>query len=207
MSLKITLFSDFICPFCYIGFATIQKLKAEFDLDIEWRGFQIHAEWPATGIPAEKVYGVGDSQTRKAAWERISTMAHEAGIAMRPPTVLTNSRRALAVCEYAIETGRGEAFEERVYRAYFYDGANIGEIETLQKLGADAGLDPEQVAAAIDEPKYEMKLKNNSLIAHSHGVSGVPTFFIGNYPMVGAQPEDTMRKILTRATAMIGAAK
>ena len=57
MALKVTLFSDFICPFCYIGFQTIRKMKREFDLDVDWRGFQIHPDWPATGIPAEKVYG------------------------------------------------------------------------------------------------------------------------------------------------------
>ena len=126
---------------------------------------------------------------------------------MRPPRVLTNSHRALAACEYAIEAGRGEEFEDRVYRAYFHDGDNIGEVETLTKLGAEAGLDPAEVEESIRSPKYELKLKNNSLIAHRRGVSGVPTFFLGDYPLVGAQPEETMRKILTRATERIGAAK
>ena len=52
MALKLTMFSDFICPFCYIGFEVVRKLKPEFDLEIEWRGFQIHPEWPAEGMPA-----------------------------------------------------------------------------------------------------------------------------------------------------------
>jgi predicted DsbA family dithiol-disulfide isomerase len=206
MALKVTLFSDFICPFCYIGFQTIQKLKPEFELDIEWRGFQIHPDWPATGIPAEKVYGANGSDARKAAWERISSMATEAGITMRPPSVLTNSHNALAACEFAIESGKGEAFERRVYRAYFEEGSNIGDIEVLKKLATEVGLDAEQVAFAIASPEAQLKLKHNALVAHQHGVSGVPTFFIGNYPLVGAQSEATMRKILTRATEMMSAA-
>ena len=207
MALKITLFSDFICPFCYIGFETLRKMKREFELEVDWRGFQIHPDWPATGIPAEKVYGAQGSDARKAAWQRISSMAAEAGITMRPPSVLTNSHHALAACEYAVASGKGEEFEERVFRAYFHDGSNIGDVEVLKKLGTDVGLDAAQILAAIESPEVQLKLKNNSLVAHQHGVSGVPTFFIGNYPLVGAESEDAMRKILTRATEIMSAAK
>ncbi len=207
MALKITLFSDFICPFCYIGFHTLQKMQREFDLEVAWRGFQIHPDWPATGISADKVYGAQGSDSRKAAWERISSMATEIGLDMRPPSVLTNSYNALAACEYAIASGRGEQFEERVYRAYFHDGSNIGDVEVLKNLASDIGLDAEQVAEATTAPAIQLKLKNNALVAHQHGVSGVPTFFIGNYPLVGAQSVDTMRKILSRATEMMASAK
>ena len=123
MALKVTLFSDFICPFCYIGFQTLTNLKHEFELDIEWRGFQIHPDWPATGIPAEKIYGAEKSEARKAAWENISSMADSCGLTMRPPSMLTNSYNALAACEYSITLGKGEQFEKRVYRAYFEEGA------------------------------------------------------------------------------------
>ena len=207
MALKVTLFSDFICPFCYIGFRTLQKMKREFELDVAWRGFQIHPDWPATGIPAEKIYGAQGSESRKGAWERISAMADDIGLEMRPPSVLTNSYNALAACEAAIAADKGDAFEERVYRAYFVDASNIGDVEVLKTLASDVGLDPAQVVAAVESPQVRMKLKNNSLIAHQHGVSGVPTFFIGNYPLVGAQSEDSMRKILTRATEMMSSAK
>lgn len=207
MALKVTLFSDFICPFCYIGFHTLRKMKQEFELDVDWRGFQIHPDWPATGIPVEKVYGADGSDSRKAAWERISSMATEAGITMRPPSVLTNSHNALAATEYAIEAGKGEEFEERVYRAYFEEGSNIGDTEVLKKLAIDVGIDPAHIAEAIASPQVQSKLKTNALTAHQHGISGVPTFFIGNYPLVGAQSEATMRKILTRATEMMTASK
>ncbi len=119
---------------------------------------------------------------------------------MKAPTVLTNSRAALAATEFARESGRDEALEERIYRAYFNDGVNIGDAATVAKLAAEVGLDEGEVADAIKSPKYEMKLKNNSLAAHQRGVSGVPTFFIGEYPLVGAQSLDAMRSILKRAT-------
>ena len=77
----------------------------------------------------------------------------------------------------------------------------------LKTLATEVGLDATQVADTIASPQMQLKLKNNALVAHQHGVSGVPTFFIGNYPLVGAQSADTMRKILTRATEMLSAAK
>jgi predicted DsbA family dithiol-disulfide isomerase len=200
MALKIVMFSDYICPFCYVGFETMRRLKPEFDFDLEWRGFQIHPEWPAEGIPIDKALEAMNPVSRVALWKRISAMAEAVGFSMKPPTVLTNSRAALAATEFARESGRDEALEERIYRAYFNEGVNIGDAETVARLAAEAGLDSGEVADAIKSPNYEMRLKNNSLAAHQRGVSGVPTFFIGEFPLVGAQSLNAMRTILKRAT-------
>jgi predicted DsbA family dithiol-disulfide isomerase len=200
MAIKIVMFSDYICPFCYVGFETMRRLKPEFDFQLEWRGFQIHPDWPAEGIPADKLREAGDAAARKATWERITAMADAVGFSMKPPAVLTNSRAALAATEFARESGRDQALEERIYRAYFNDGENIGDAGVVARLAGEAGLDAGEVANAIKSPKYEMRLKNNSLAAHQRGVSGVPTFFIGEYPLVGAQSLDAMRAILKRAT-------
>jgi predicted DsbA family dithiol-disulfide isomerase len=204
MALKIEMFSDYVCPFCYVGFETMRKLKLEFDFQLEWRGFQIHPDWPAEGIPTERVRDMGDRASRAALWERISAMANAVGISMKPPPMLTNSRHALAATEFARESGRDETLEERIYRAYFNDGENIGDAGVVARLAAEAGLDSGEVADAIKSPKYEMRLKNNSLVAHQRGVSGVPTFFIGEFQLVGAQSLDAMRAILKRATERFG---
>jgi predicted DsbA family dithiol-disulfide isomerase len=200
MALKIVMFSDYICPFCYVGFETIRKLKPEFDIQLEWRGFQIHPDWPSEGIPAERLRAGSDPAQRRALWERISAMATAVGFTMKAPAVLTNSRAALAATEFARESGRDEALEERIYRAYFNEGVNIGDAAQVARLAADAGLDPAEVAEAIESPRYELRLKNNALAAHQRDVSGVPTFFIGDYPLVGAQSLDTMRSLLQRAS-------
>jgi predicted DsbA family dithiol-disulfide isomerase len=205
MALKIVMFSDFVCPFCYIGFEVMRKLKKEFDLEIEWRGFQIHPEWPAEGIPIEKVRGLGDMEARQQAWKRISAMAETEGLPISPPSAFTNSRAALAACEYAREQGKDEDFETRIFRAYFVEGANIGDPELIVRLSAESGLDPAAVADAIKSPQYEMKLKNNALAANQRQVSGVPTFFIGEFSLVGAQSTDVCRQILRRVSERIGA--
>ena len=200
MPLKVVMFSDYICPFCYVGFETIRKLRAEFEIQLEWRGFQIHPDWPADGISADKLRGNGDAAARDATWKRITAMADAVGFQIKAPSVLTNSRAALAATEFARDSGRDEALEERIYNAYFNEGVNIGKAETVVRLASEAGLDAGEIADAIKAPKYEMRLKNNALAANNRGVSGVPTFFIGEYPLVGAQSLDAMRAILRRAT-------
>ena len=109
MAMKIVMFSDYICPFCYVGFETMRKLKSEFDFQLEWRGFQIHPDWPAEGIDSDKAGLPGDPASRQALWQRISAMADAVGFSMKPPALLTNSRAALAATEFARESGRDEA--------------------------------------------------------------------------------------------------
>jgi len=199
MSTRVVVFSDFVCPFCYIGLHTLRRLQPEFELEVQWRGFQIHPEWPAEGVPAEQYYRTMSEDRRQAAWRMIEAMAEEAGIEMGPPSVLANSYLALAAQEFAIEQGRGDAFEERVFRAYFHDRANIGNRGVLLELGEEVGLDPAQLGQALTEDRYAMRLKNTTKVAHQRGISGVPTFIIGDYPLVGAQSADVMRQVLQRA--------
>jgi predicted DsbA family dithiol-disulfide isomerase len=207
MPLKITMYSDFICPFCYIGFEVFRKLKPEFDLELDWRGFQIHPEWPAEGMPAAQWRTGMDADTRRVVWERIQGMAAAASFEMKAPETLTNSRLALEAAEFAKEAGAGEAFEERVYRAYFYEGRNIGSQAVLGELAEDVGLARADLDLAIESNRYSLRLKNNALVAHRNGVSGVPTFFIGDYPLVGAQTEEVMRQILQRVSQRPAAAE
>jgi predicted DsbA family dithiol-disulfide isomerase len=209
MPLRLVMFSDFICPFCYIGFQTALRLKSELDLDIEWKGFQIHPEWPAEGIPAAEYRAGMDPETRRMLWERLAAMGSAVGLEMKPPPLMTNSRLALEAAEFAHESNRGraEAFEERIYRAYFTEGRNIGDANVLGELAADAGLDREELGVALESNRYSLRLKNNALVAHQRGVDGVPTFFVGDYPLVGAQNEETMRQILQRYSQRMGAAR
>jgi len=207
MAINITLFSDFICPFCYVGFATLRKLKPEFDLAIRHRGYQIHPEWPAEGMPAEQWKSGMSPEARVALWERIGAMGAAVGLEMKSPRILANSMPALQAGEFAAEAGVAEAFEERVFHAYFTEGLNIGKRDLVLDLGSEVGLDREELSEALSSGKYAMRVKNNAMSAHQKGITGVPTFLIGDWPLVGAQSEDAMRRVLQRASEVLGAAK
>jgi predicted DsbA family dithiol-disulfide isomerase len=207
MAINITMFSDFICPFCYVGFATLRKLKPEFDFTVRHRGFQIHPEWPAEGMPAEQWKSGMSPAAREALWERIRAMGAAVGVEMKAPHTFANSMLALQASEFAEEAGVAEAFEERVFRAYFNEGLNIGKRDVLLDLGAQVGLDRAALNEALESGKYAMRIKNNAMSANQKGINGVPTLLIGDWPLVGAQSEDAMRRVLQRASELLGAAK
>jgi len=199
MPLKISMFSDFICPFCYIGFEVLRKLKPEFELEVQWRGFQIHPEWPAEGMAPERFYQSMGAERRRLVWNNIQALAEEIELPIKPPAILVNSRLALEAAEFAAETDLGEVFEERVFRSYFQDDANIGDPGVISALAAEVGLDREAMENALRSGRYNLKLKNTAMAAHNRDVGGVPTFFIGGLPLVGAQSVDVMRKLIARA--------
>jgi predicted DsbA family dithiol-disulfide isomerase len=207
MALSLEMFSDFICPFCYIGFETVRRLKPEFGLTIEWKGFQIHPEWPTAGMAATEYRRGMDSETRRMMWARIAALGETVGLEMQSPEYLANSRLALQAAEFARERGKAEIFEERVFQAYFKENLNIGIQGVIAELATEVGLDRDELTLALEANHYESRLRDNALAARERGVDGVPTFFVGDYPLVGAQSEQVMRQILQRYKQKIAAAK
>jgi predicted DsbA family dithiol-disulfide isomerase len=207
MALSLEMFSDFICPFCYIGFETVRKLMPEFGFELEWKGFQIHPEWPSTGIATADYRRGVDPETRRMMWARVASLGETVGLEMKSPELLANSRLALEAVEFAKECGLAEVFEERVFRAYFNDSLNIGSQGVLGELAVEVGLDRDELNLALESSRYQRRLHDNALAAHNRGVDGVPTFFVGDYPLVGAQSEQVMRQILRRYIQKMAAAK
>jgi predicted DsbA family dithiol-disulfide isomerase len=201
------MFSDFICPFCYIGFETVRRLQSEFGFELELRGFQIHPEWPAEGLPLERHPRMMDPEARRLIWTHIQELAEAAGVTMKAPQVLANSRLALQAAEFARDNGKGDSFHERVYQAYFGEGLNIGLQGVLGDLAIEAGLDRFELDRALASQRYAAQLERDAVLAHHRGVSGVPAFFLGEYSFVGAQSEEMMREVMRRHVTRTAAAK
>ncbi len=207
MAFKLEMFSDFVCPFCYIGLATVRKLQPEFGFELEVRAFQIHPEWPAEGLSLAQHPRMMDPNARRLIWTHILELADAAGVTMKAPQVLANSRLALQAAEFARENGKGDTFDERVYRAYFNEGLNIGLQGVLGELAADVGLNRSELDRALESQRYAPQIERDSQLARRRGVSGVPAFFLGEYSLVGAQSEDMMREVIRRYVARTDAAK
>jgi len=156
-------------------------------------------------MPAEQWRPEIDPKTRQAMWERIGAMGAAAGIEMKAPRILANSMLALQTSELAAEAGEGEAFEDRIFRAYFTEGLNIGKRDVLLELAGQIGLDRAALVEALDSGKYALRIRNNAMAASQKGIGGVPTFLIGDWPLVGAQSEDVMRRVLQRASEVTSA--
>ncbi len=195
--LKIVVFSDYICPFCYIGFYRVEQLKENYDLEVEWRPFEIHPETPKEGtelnsLPFPKEY----LDMMKA---NIKRLADDVGISLKLSDKLPNSRLALYLSEFARKNGKFEAFHKLVFDSYWKEGKDIGDQALLLALAEKIGLNRNDILGYInsEEPKSELTKSLKDL--RQFGINGVPTFIIGDKIVVGAQPYDVFRKVIETA--------
>ncbi len=191
-SLKVTVFSDYICPFCYVGDARLDKLKEHYDLDVEWSFFEIHPDNPAEGKPVSEL-GYPPEQ-----WQRmmanLEAMAKKDGLKLAPRSFTTNSHRAMLLAEAAKDMD-AEIFErlhKRLFIAYFVEQKNIGDEEVLREIAREVGIPDDAVDRSFRDKAYERRLDQQQTRAAMLGVQGVPGFLFGKYFVSGAVPVETL---------------
>ena len=198
--MRIEVFTDYICPFCYVGIETLRAVAPELPpFTVEWKGFQIHPEYPASGVPLEERMRQYGPERYRAVWQSVLSLARDIGLEMSPPPLLTSSLVALETTEHAKERGREEVFSRAVYRAYFQEGRNIGDPEVNLSLALEAGLDPQEVQLHLQHGTYAGRIEAVRREAAQKGVSGVPTFLVGAAQIVGAQAARVFVQTITRA--------
>ena len=191
--LKITVFSDYICPFCYVGHHRLMRLRDEYDLKINWCFLEIHPETSAGGEPVASLEY--PSEQWNQLMQNLETVAREEGIAMAEHTFTTNSKDALLLSEAAKETGREKFYDlhEKLFTAFFVDSRNIGDRNILRELAAESGIDNEIVESAWHDSKYEQRIISNYHEARRHEIQAVPSFIFGERRLTGVVTEDVMR--------------
>jgi predicted DsbA family dithiol-disulfide isomerase len=191
---KIIVYSDYICPFCYIGFHRIEKLKEQFNLDVEWRPFELHPEIPKEGLLVEKLPFSNDYL--EMVMVNVKQLADEAGITFKFSGKLPNSRLALIISEFAKEKGKFSEFHELVFQKYWKEGKDIGDLSLLIEIANSIGFDKNEILDYIksDEPLNKLRRSNSEL--GRYGINGVPTFIIGDRIVVGAQPYEVFEKAI-----------
>ena len=194
--LKVTVFSDYICPFCYIGFYRVEQFTKDYDLEVEWRPFEIHPETPKEGtdlnnLPYPKEY----LDMMKA---NIKKLADDVGISLKLSDKLSNSRLALYLSEFARKNGKFDDFHKLVFDSYWKDGKDIGDQALLMGLAETVGLNRNDMLEYInsEEPKSELTKSLKEL--KQYGINGVPTFIIGDKTVVGAQSYDVFKKVIEK---------
>jgi len=184
-----TVFSDYICPFCYIGDLRLARLREHFDLKINWVLVEIHPETPAAGMPvAELGYGAARWQQMM---ENLSRLAAEEGVTLGEPVFNANSRQALLLAEASRQAGAEVfyALHRRLFEAYFEERLNIGDAAVLRQLAAGCGVPAAVVEQAWSDPRYAEKLRQNLAAAGRYGVRATPTvFFSERHRLDGAVP-------------------
>ena len=183
-----SVFTDYICPFCYVADSRINRLRTYYDLKVNWCFLEIHPETPPQGLPVcELGYS---SQQWKRMMQTLREMAEEEGLSIRDHDYTTSSHSALLLAEAAKGEGP-EIFYRlhgRIYEAFFTEGRNIGDRDVLTGIAAESGVSRETVDRAWLEPHYEQRLQQNLMAAREQGIRATPTVFIGNRRLDGAVP-------------------
>ncbi len=186
--LKVTVFSDYICPFCYIGELRLNHLREHYDLRVNWCAIEIHPETDPAGEP---VTALGYDNSRwLSMMASLNEMAAEEGVTLKEHDFTTNSHSALLLAEAAKLLGR-EVFyrlHPSLFEAFFVKGLNIGDRSLLEDLARQAGMTDSQIAAAWEEKAVSDRLAQYRKAAQELGVAATPTFFIGEKRLDGAVP-------------------
>ena len=189
-----TVFTDYICPFCYIADQRLERLRSDYDLRINWCFLEIHPETPPTGMATDRL-GYSESLW-KTMLDNLGVLAREEGIRFRPHDFTTNSHRALLLAEAAKEAG-AEAFyrlHRSLFAAFFTEGRNIGDSEVLRQIAHDSGVSAELVARAWTDAGYARRLEQYLAAARELGVRATPTVYFGERRRIdGAQPFPVFR--------------
>jgi protein disulfide-isomerase len=209
--MKVEVWSDIMCPFCYIGKRNYELALSRFEgkdnIEIEWRSFQLDPTIPKNSIVKENVYqylankkGMTYEQSAKM-HERVIQMAKNAGLDYRfDKAVVANSFDAHKMIQLAKTKGLGDAAEERLFQAYFTEGKDFGDHDTLISIGKEIGLDGEEIKSALTSDVYAEKVEEDIQQGSEIGVQGVPFFvFDRKYAVSGAQPPEYFLQALNQS--------
>ncbi len=184
--LKVTVFSDYICPFCYVGDARLNRLRADYELKVNWCFLEIHPETSPEGEPVASLDYPSETWQRMMAV--LQEMAEEENLSLLEHDFTTNSQSALLLAEAAKYVDRDVFYRlhNRLFEAYFSEGQNIGDRDCLRRLALDAGMREEQIEAAWQDNAAATRLQHYQKAAHDLGVKATPTYFIGAQRLDGA---------------------
>ena len=207
--MKIEIWSDVMCPFCYIGKRHFEEALSKFSdkehIDIEWKSFQLDPTMPDVVEESQEDYLVkrkGMSRDQiQGMLQNVTAMGKEAGLDFNfDQSIMVNSQKAHQLIQFAKSKGLGNEIEERLFQAYFTEGKNVADQTTLTELGKEIGLDENELQVAFNDDKYLYQMKQDIQEAQNIGVRGVPFFvFDRKYGVSGAQPTEAFLETLNKS--------
>ncbi len=202
--MRIDIYSDTVCPWCYLGkrrFELAAAARPQYEPRVTWRPFELNPDMPAEGADraAYLAARVGTPERVAEAQAELERQGEASGIEFRFDLIqrVPNTRRSHLLMAHAARSGRQTVVMHRVMRAYFEEGCDIGDIEVLVRLGVEAGLTEHESRAALI-----LRAGQDGVIAAERhaavlGITGIPTFiFDGQYTISGAQDVGTLARVL-----------
>ncbi|MCH4823378.1 DsbA family oxidoreductase [Gramella lutea] len=204
--MKVSIWSDVRCPFCYIGKKKFEDALEQFPnkdkVEIVWKSFQLDPSLKTDPHTSMLEYfieakGVSEEQALQM-FSGATKMAEEAGISMNlQEGILANSFKAHRLIQFAKTRNLGNEIKEILFKVHFEDGKNIDDISVLLEVATSIDLDAEEVKQVLNSDAYAYEVKQDEMEARNIGVRGVPFFvFDDKYAISGAQPVETFLQTL-----------
>lgn len=204
--MRVDIWSDVVCPFCYIGKVRLQRVAQArgVALDCVWHSFELDASAPPVreGDHAQHLaekYGMSVEQARRQL-DGIANLFAQEGITFNWRTARGgNTHNAHRVIQAAQDKGLGSMAEEAFFKAYFVDGRAVGELDTVRDIARTIGLSSEEIEQAFVSKAIEARIQDDFRTARQYGVRGVPFFVFENKVAVsGAQPDEAFAQAMER---------
>ncbi|HTZ78619.1 MAG TPA: DsbA family oxidoreductase [Stellaceae bacterium] len=193
--MRIDIVSDVVCPWCFIGkrrLAAALSQRPEVEAEILWHPFQLNPDMPAEGMARERYIAAkfGGADHAKRIYQTVAEVGAGVGIPFHFERikVTPNTRDAHRLIRYAASDGGAETLVEALFNAYFIEGRNIGDHDTLAEIAESAGLDRAAVARYLDSDEASEEVLAEDMSARRIGINAVPCFiFERKYVVSGAQ--------------------
>ncbi len=195
---KITLaiFSDYLCPWCYVGQVVVEQIKAEYgedNVEVEWLPYLLRPDMPEEGAPLPEHV----QQKRDSVEPRLRQIAATGGLPFVMHDHSPNPRRAHEATEYAREHDKSEPFHQRVFHYLYGQGKDISDWAILRAAASAVGLDPDDMQRRVEAGDYREAVDNLIAEAHTLGIQSVPFYVVNDrYGISGAQPIDVFRRAI-----------
>lgn len=174
--INIKAFSDFACPFCYLGAIMMDKLREDkIEYNIEWIPFELDPNAPLEGADLFEVY---PKEYVLRSLDMLTNMGAEYGIEYNNKNGKFNTRRAHLGGFYAKEQNKYDSYQKAMFKAYFSDAINLGNKNEVNKIADSIGLNLEEMNQAIDSGKYDTLYEESRKEAEKYKIQSVPTFII-----------------------------
>ncbi|KEO82337.1 DsbA family oxidoreductase [Tumebacillus flagellatus] len=192
MTVQIKVYSDYVCPFCFIAEGPLQQAIQGKDVEVEWMPFELRP------VPNEPLRP-DEPYIQRAFHQSVKPMAERMGLDMVLPQMSPHPRTHLAFegFQFAKEHGKGGEYNHRIFKAFFQEEQDIGQVDVLTKLAGEVGLDESQFRAALESRTYQEA--HQKALHHAYreaGIQVVPTIMIGNHVLEGVRSKEAFEQIL-----------
>ncbi|MFN1219205.1 DsbA family protein [Chryseobacterium kwangjuense] len=204
--MKIEIWSDVMCPFCYIGKhnfeQALEKLPFKNEVEVEWKSFQLDptldAAKPQNTIEYFKEKKGFPAEQASQMISQVAGIGRASGIDFNfDKALIINTFTAHKLLHLAKKHGKSSEMEEALFKAHFIDGKNVGDQEELISLAVSLGIDKDEARQALSSDEFNDGIRQDIQEAQNNGISSVPFFVLnGKYAVSGAQPAEVFAEAL-----------